>query len=253
MPPSHYSWIPHLAAVRASARCWLRRRGHDQESADELWQQVVAEVLATRADPDPQRDPRAYLLAATRHAAGREERRSARRPQPLDDATLELAEDRGRTPTQRCIAEEQRRTVRRAVRALPLGFRIVVERRYLEGASVADVAEELAIAPGTVATRTHRALRLLGSRLARLGGLVLVGAKGSVPRLVAAFLLAALLGLHASTARALHDAARPVPPPPEPVPVPLPQDGLLPAPEPTFPTSGFPYGDGWVVRPLPEV
>lgn len=56
---------------------------------------------------------------------------------------------------------EARRLLERAIDALPTEFRLVFMLREVEGCSVAETASNLAIKPGTVRTRLHRARAMM--------------------------------------------------------------------------------------------
>lgn len=60
--------------------------------------------------------------------------------------------------------------VRRALRTLPMEQRAVLVLRFYDGFTVPEIAEALRIAPGTVKSRTSRALAAL-----RAGGLLAPG------------------------------------------------------------------------------
>lgn len=74
------------------------------------------------------------------------------------------------TPERLAANGELRRLLEEAIDALPDGFRAVFVLRAIEGMSVAETAEVLAIKPETVKTRFYRARRLLqGAIGARIG------------------------------------------------------------------------------------
>ena len=63
------------------------------------------------------------------------------------------------------LAREFRGRVRSAIDRLPADLRIVVVLRYTQGLSYDEIAEVLGCAPGTVASRLHRAHKELERRL----------------------------------------------------------------------------------------
>jgi len=157
--------------------------------------------------------------------------------------------DTSQEPSDECLQRERRLAVRAAVGTLPAPFRQVVERRYFEGQSVAQVATALSIPGSTVATRTFRALRMLEPRLRRIRSAIATSMAGwrGLPRLAIAGLVGGVLLVVTLDA----DAA------PQPTPVePVEQvEPVKPVEEvdSSCPTRGFPYGDsGWVFRPMPE-
>jgi RNA polymerase sigma-70 factor, ECF subfamily len=76
---------------------------------------------------------------------------------------------------ERAVADETERTVDRqlvaqAIRTLSPEHRAVIGECYLRGSSVAEAAKNLGIAPGTVKSRTHYALRALRLAMDEIGG-----------------------------------------------------------------------------------
>jgi RNA polymerase sigma-70 factor (ECF subfamily) len=69
------------------------------------------------------------------------------------------------SPEQALARQEIRRTLERAVDALPAGFRSVFILRTIEQMSVSETAAALGIPPETVKTRLHRANKLLRQAL----------------------------------------------------------------------------------------
>lgn len=149
------------------------------------------------------------------------------------------------TSLRRCAERgEESAALLNAVAGLPSKFRSVVERRFLWGESVAQVAHALAIPGATVATRTYRGLALLRPRLERYQRAVVALLIGLTRRVALAGLLVGV-GIGPAAEVAITDQHRPVP-------VQLEGDG-----QPTWlldpPASGFPYADHeFVARPLPE-
>ncbi|MEE8467113.1 MAG: sigma-70 family RNA polymerase sigma factor [Planctomycetota bacterium] len=249
-PAAHdlHPWSQHFERVEGTAVRWLQRRGFHDADARDVWQQVVAQVLESGSHPDPDRAPDAYLWTVTRREAGRLHGR-ARVPSSAECGVPASCEDTSAGPTDECLRGERRRAVREAVGTLPAPFRQVVERRYFEGQSVAQVATALSIPGSTVATRTFRALRMLEPRLRRLRSAVALPGPWWrwLSRLAAAALVSGALLLVARDAQAGTETA--------------PVESLEPA-EPVepgeqvdapCPTRGFPYGDdAWVLRPMPE-
>lgn len=158
-------WMPHVLSAQPGVLRWLGRRGHDEGSAHDVWHGALEQVLDAGTRPRGTQagsGPRAYLWTAARREAWRQERRP--RPDALEDTALALpcAEH---TPLEACLAEETRGEVRAAVETLPRPFRAVVVGRYFDGLSPSEVARTLSIPLNTVSSRTHRALRMLGTRL----------------------------------------------------------------------------------------
>jgi len=65
-------------------------------------------------------------------------------------------------------SEEMRQTVRRAVAALPPGYKAVTALRYFEGMDYETIARTMEIPTGTVRVRLHRARKMLRRKLTRM-------------------------------------------------------------------------------------
>lgn len=170
-----------LSAVRASDAD-LMRALHDQH-ASALWsyvvgltggdraraQDVVQETLL-RAWRTPavlnqsQGSVRGWLYTVARRIVIDEWRTSRFRREVVTDAVPE----RGHTDETDAVVN--REVVIQAMRQLSDEHRAVLVECYLRGASVAEAAQRLGIAPGTVKSRTHYALRALRLILNETGG-----------------------------------------------------------------------------------
>jgi RNA polymerase sigma-70 factor (ECF subfamily) len=64
-------------------------------------------------------------------------------------------------PLETLLGDENRKRFYRAVRALPIPYRLVFVMRHFEDMSYADIASALKIPPGTVDSRLHRARQML--------------------------------------------------------------------------------------------
>jgi RNA polymerase sigma-70 factor (ECF subfamily) len=94
-------------------------------------------------------------------------RRSERRLLPLAEGLLAML----RAPDDSMrdlLSREFHGHIRTAIDQLPPGLRMAVVLRYTEGLSYDQMAEVLKCSPGTVASRLHRAHKMLEWRLARL-------------------------------------------------------------------------------------
>jgi RNA polymerase sigma factor (sigma-70 family) len=125
----------HRRPVLNKALLILRRRWHDVRTYDrpDLWFRRVirSKALDVIADERKRREkevPHTELVEAT-----------AQEPNPID----------------RMIARED---VRRAIRALPLRQRQTIHLRKIDGFDVAETAEILGVAPGTVMSTTSDAM-----------------------------------------------------------------------------------------------
>lgn len=170
-----------LSPVRASD-AELMRALHDQH-ASALWsyvvgltggdraraQDVVQETLL-RAWRTPavlsqaQGSVRGWLYTVARHIVIDEWRTARFRREVVTDAIPE------RSSSDEAEAVVNRQLVIDALRRLSEEHRAVLVECYLRGASVAEAAQRLGIAPGTVKSRTHYALRALRLALDEAGG-----------------------------------------------------------------------------------
>ncbi len=162
--------------VEPKIRRFLRRRVHDPDLVDDLFQQTLMRVHASR---DRYKDERAshptsvdqwFMTTAYRttldHLRG-EYRRRAR------VETLSRFHDTAGfgvplspiTPEQLLSDDEQldvlRQHVRDAVEALPRDSAEIVRRHKLEGQTMHSIAKDLGVAAGTLRVRAHRAYRKL--------------------------------------------------------------------------------------------
>lgn len=165
-------FAPHLDAAWRLAR-WLVGSGAEaedvvQEAFLRAWR---AEARRGSGSPGPD-NPRAWLLAIVRNAAWTRLRvaaRSAGRVVPFEDAARELDRAALQGDPEQPLAERQRAAaLRRAIAALPAGFREAVVLRDLEGLTYAEAAAVLGVPEGTVMSRLARGRKRL--RAAMEGG-----------------------------------------------------------------------------------
>ncbi len=136
----------------------LRGFGLDATTAEDVFQDVFTTVfrrLGTLAEDEAFKP---WIAQLTRHAAI--DRLRAARPVVDLEAVPEAA---GADPELELIEEAM--SVHRALAELPGVHREVVERFFIRDESYATIAAELGIAPGTVASRISRGLRMLRALL----------------------------------------------------------------------------------------
>ncbi len=139
--------------------------------AEEVTQEVFLMLLRDRSGYDPARGPLAsYLYGVARNLLLR---RMAEDRSHIQIG--EEADEEGRTPEQLIAHSEVEsdlarnqavRSLRRAILALPAGYREAVVLCDLHEVSYAEAARVLGCAVGTVRSRLHRARALLAQRLA---------------------------------------------------------------------------------------
>jgi RNA polymerase sigma-70 factor (ECF subfamily) len=138
--------------------------------ADETTQEVFLMLLGEGSGYDPARGPLAsYLYGVARRLVWR------RMAQDRTHVQIGEEEEDGRTPEQLIarsevesdlVRDQAVRSLRRAILALPVGYREAVVLCDLHELSYAEAARALGCAVGTVRSRLHRARALLSERLA---------------------------------------------------------------------------------------
>jgi RNA polymerase sigma-70 factor, ECF subfamily len=146
----------HERAAWATARRVLRDDHAASDAAQEAFFQAFHRLGHLRR---PERFG-VWLMRITRREAVRLARRRARHPgRSLDEAGVDPAGDDGPAPRLSAESEE----VLAAVARLPDHERVIVALRYLDGHSVAEIAEALGRPVGTVTKQLSRAIgRLKG-------------------------------------------------------------------------------------------
>jgi RNA polymerase sigma factor (sigma-70 family) len=105
---------------------------------------------------------RPWLLRIVANEARNRRRSSGRRAHlALRAATEASSGDAAPSPEAALLSAEQRAALLAAVNELPEDQRTVISLRYFAGLSEQEVAEALSVAPGTVKSRTSRALERL--------------------------------------------------------------------------------------------
>lgn len=139
----------------------VRARLGDTLAADE----AAAEALARAARWLPGlRDPQAFAAWITRIAA-RCATDAARRNGAAVVATRDEAPDPSPGPAEEAVAAERARTIRDAVKKLPVRLRDPLLLHFTEGFSYREVARALGVGLGTVARRMEKALAALARAL----------------------------------------------------------------------------------------
>lgn len=156
--------LPHLNAAYRLAR-WLVR---DDGEAQDLVQDASLSAFEAMASFSGE-NGKAWLLTIVRHACYRWLQRRQRGPATeefdetlhgLDDEDL-LVNQPNEDPASWLLREESRQQVCQALERLPPEFREVIVLRELEGYSYREIAEIVAIPPGTVMSRLARGRALL--------------------------------------------------------------------------------------------
>lgn len=162
--------VPQSAALRSGAETerlkraleqhfelvWrtLRRFGIATAAVDDAAQHVFLTLAAHLAHIAPGSE-RAFLVGACSRVAANTRRRQQRAPEPLD--ALDPVDDTGMTPEELLQWKQRREMLDRALSALSLEHRTVFVLFELEGFSLPEIAESLAIPLGTATSRLRRA------------------------------------------------------------------------------------------------
>lgn len=151
----------HASALWSFA---LRLTGGDHAKAQDVVQEALMRAWRHPEVLDPARgSARAWLFTTARRIVIDEWRRAGVRPLVFtDDVPEVVAPDEIDAAVQGWLIEE-------ALAALSAAHRGVLVECFLRGRSVAEAARILGIAPGTVKSRTHYALRALRLVLEEMG------------------------------------------------------------------------------------
>jgi RNA polymerase sigma-70 factor, ECF subfamily len=144
--------------VHALARRMLRHPADAEDAAQETFVRAYVRLTTFR----PGSNFRAWLLAITAHWCIDQLRRHQHAS--LDACqTLDARDD---SPEAQALRAERRREVRRQLAALPDHYRRVIELRYWQDLTYAEVGDALAEPASTVRMRLFRAHRLIRAGLA---------------------------------------------------------------------------------------
>jgi RNA polymerase sigma-70 factor (ECF subfamily) len=154
----------HYSAVAGFAYSYVQAR----DQAEEIAQTVFIALWDRRDKLDIKQTLRAYLLASVRNQALNRSAR-ARVEQRWYESTLHDTEQYDVQPADEAlIAAELTEQVRAAIAELPPGCRRVLQLRWYDQLSHAEIADVLSISVKGVENQLARAKRLLRERLADL-------------------------------------------------------------------------------------
>ena len=126
------------------------------DHAQDLSQRTFLACVEARDRLDDRASFKAYLFGVARRRLTDHFRRYHRKDARTDYGEQSV-EDLGGTPSQWVALREQQRILLRALRRIPLDFQICIELFYWENMPMAEIAETLGIAEGTVKSRLSRA------------------------------------------------------------------------------------------------
>lgn len=135
---------------------------------DLAWDAVQDTLMCLWHEREAPHDLRGWLVRTTVHRSLHHARCRERRRRHEDLAWRERAGECEPDPLVGVMSAELARLIRAEIAALPSPFREPFALRELSGLDYSEIAERLALAPGTVRSRLHRAKALLRGRLATL-------------------------------------------------------------------------------------
>jgi RNA polymerase sigma-70 factor (ECF subfamily) len=146
---------------------FLRRLGLSQEDADDGAQEVFLVVQRRLLDVEPGRE-RAFLLGtAMRVSQGRRRTYARRRDVVVADEVPDVATV-APDPAEALQRKQERAVLDAILDEFPIDLRAVFVLYELEDRTMAEIADDLELAPGTVASRLRRARELFGTASTRL-------------------------------------------------------------------------------------
>jgi RNA polymerase sigma-70 factor, ECF subfamily len=157
-----------LAEHGAALRRYLRGRSLHlpADVADEVMNDVLLVVAVKRRRGQEIGQLKPYLFRVARNSAIDRLKEKFRKAEIIDQETVD-----GSDNTIDVVAEvDAAEDLRRAIRELPAQQRRVVGCRYLRGFTIAETAEMLGIAQGTVGSTTTAAIKNLREIMKRVGG-----------------------------------------------------------------------------------
>ena len=142
--------------------------GH-REDAEDTMQEVLSRSLQHLVRIEDPSALAVWLYTVTRNRCWRMRRKGTHRARVVSldelmpgEAELErLAEDAAMRPDNRLLKAEERRLLQEAVHGLPTQLRMVLVLHDMEELDTEQVAQILALQPGTVRVRLHRARLML--------------------------------------------------------------------------------------------
>ncbi len=140
------------------ARYFSRRHGSDSETSQDLVQETFLEMAKRIAKGGEFRSPRAYLFGIARHVS--------LAAWSLRDSHRALVTEISASAEESDVENVRLVAVQEVIAALPTLHREILELRFTQNLSYAEIAEALAIPLGTVRSRLHHALASVRERLA---------------------------------------------------------------------------------------
>lgn len=137
-------------------RYFVRRHGDGGEAPQDLVQETFLEMAKGLERGGKPGSLRAYLFGIARHVSlaawKRRDRESVCRPEPVEAMAAPASDDRVEM-------------AREVIESLPPLQREILELRFTQQLSYAEIAESLGIPVGTVRSRLHHAITMVRERI----------------------------------------------------------------------------------------
>jgi RNA polymerase sigma-70 factor, ECF subfamily len=145
---------------------FARRLGVAEPDVDDVVQEVIL-VAARRLDEIDTGSERAFMMSTAYRIASDMRRARARRAEVAADEAASVPDP---TPAPDALVEQHkaRALLDEVLDSMPLELRAVFVLYELDGLTMAEIADTLTLAAGTVASRLRRARELFESRVAKL-------------------------------------------------------------------------------------
>jgi RNA polymerase sigma-70 factor (ECF subfamily) len=145
---------------------FLRRLGIPEADVDDALQEVI--LVAARRIGDIVDGSEKSFLMSTAYRIARATRRAHARRAEVSDEVLELSEHDAPAPDSILEQKRARELLDEILNAMPIDLRAVFVLYELEALTMAEIADSLELAPGTVASRLRRARADFDARVARV-------------------------------------------------------------------------------------
>jgi RNA polymerase sigma-70 factor (ECF subfamily) len=150
-----------LRALVPLLRRWFRRRMGDDDTIEDLMQEVLIAVHHKRATYDPARPFGGWLYAVARYKMIDHFRKGGREC-PIDGLEEVLA------ASETADSGDARADVESLLATISPKQAAAIRATHLEGLSVAEAAERQGLSPSDIKVSVHRGLKALAARIGRI-------------------------------------------------------------------------------------
>lgn len=142
---------------------WIVRITRDPAASEDLTVETFWRIYRARARFDAQADFGAWAYRIATNLALSYLRSRPKETELGPEEPPGITFDPG-------VQQDEREQIRRAFQRLPAKLQATATMALIEERSYQEIAETLGIAPGTVKSRVHRAVRILRKKLSRIRG-----------------------------------------------------------------------------------